>query len=179
MKIWQLRSDVDNYSAFQTVEPFTGVELKTFDGRSHSKDTKVLKVTKKDWKPGMQLGDAPNYIIPVFSENALHNLMPLIGHDVEALKLEYEEEYYAINVTTVIDAIDYEKSKFITFNDGNGILSFSEYSFLPEKVKNTAIFKISDECRSFPLVSDEFKKTVEEKNLKGFKFRLLWDSESN
>jgi len=177
MKIWQLRADLDNYSAFHATIPFTGVELSTFDGRSHYKDTKIRKVAKKDWREGMELGDAPNYIIPVFSGKAVCCLMPLIGKNVEVLRLEYEKEYYGINVTTVIDAMDYGKSKYISGIDGKDILSISEYSFLPEKVKNTPIFKISDERQGFPLVTDEFKQIVESQNLEGFVFKLLWDSE--
>lgn len=179
MKIWQLRADSDNFSSFQTRIPFTGIELSAFDGRSHKDDTKLLKVEKKDWKAGMRLSDAPSYIIPVFSQRALHCLMPLIKGNVEALRLEYDEDYYAINVTTVIDAIDYENSRYITLNAGNRVANFSKYCFLPEKLKNVSIFKITDERRGFPLVSDEFKQIVEAQNLEGFKFRLLWDSEKN
>ena len=177
MKIWQLRSDSDNYSAFHSSIPFTGIEMMTFDGRSHQKDTKIRKVVKRDWRKGLVLGDAPDYIIPVFSKNALQHLMPLIGENIEPLKLDYEEPYYAINVTRVVDAINYGRSEYITFNDSKEIVTFSKYSFLPEKVKGVPIFKISDARSSFPLVSDEFKQIVEANNLKGFVFRLLWDSE--
>ena len=76
-----------------------------------------------------------------------------------------------------MDAIDYEKSVYKTFRDGKRILAFKKYAFIPEVVMNTPIFKISDEKTRYAFVSDEFKQIVENNNLKGFKFVLVWDSD--
>ena len=103
--------------------------------------------------------------------------MPLIGENVEALELEYEEPYYAINVTRVLNAINYGRSEYVSHKNNGEIVTFSKYSFFPEKVQGVPIFKIVDAKSSFPLVSDEFKQIVEKNNLKGFVFKLLWDSE--
>lgn len=42
---------------------------------------------------------------------------------------------------------------------------------------NNDIFKLIDEPRRSPFVSEKFKKAVEDNNLTGFKFELVWDSE--
>ena len=55
---------------------------------------------------------------------------------------------------------------------------FDKYVFIEEKVANIPIFKIVDEKRRDGFVSDEFKRIVEENNLRGFKFILVWDNEA-
>ncbi len=54
---------------------------------------------------------------------------------------------------------------------------FTKYHFIESVVKGKHIFKIIDEPARRPFVSDEFKKRVEENNLIGFKFELVWQSE--
>ena len=54
---------------------------------------------------------------------------------------------------------------------------FEKYSFKPEVVENVHIFKLKDSPVSTFFVSDTFKKVVEENNLTGFNFKLVWDSE--
>lgn len=39
------------------------------------------------------------------------------------------EEYYGINVISVLDAVDYNKSVYKTFRDGKRIMAFKEYVF--------------------------------------------------
>ena len=87
-------------------------------------------------------------------------------------------EYYAINVTTVLDVIDYSKSRYITFDDGKKIMVFEKYAFkLCDELIRSNIFKIIDETRGEAFVSDRFKESVEKNNLTGFRFELVWDSE--
>lgn len=83
-----------------------------------------------------------------------------------------------INVITVLDAIDYEKSIYKTYRDGKRIMAFKKYVFLPTVIENVSMFKILDEKTRYAFVSDEFKQTVEKNNLLGFKFKLVWDSEN-
>lgn len=55
----------------------------------------------------LALSDSPGFTIPVFSENAIKLLYPLIVDSVEFLKLKFEEKnYYGINVIKVLDVID-------------------------------------------------------------------------
>ena len=48
-----------------------------------------------------------------------------------------------------------------------------------DELKKHNIFKIVDEPRRGPFVSEEFKEAVEKNKLTGFKFELVWDSEQS
>lgn len=177
MKIWQLNFELDEYDNLIPVEAFSVREIQSFDGRSHLKEWKSIPVKRMEPERNLELSDAPGFIIPVFSKTALKYLKPLIEPNVEILPLEFEEEeYYGINVITVVDGIDYEKSIYKTFRDGKRILAFKKYSFLPNKIEGIPIFKIPDERTRYCFVSDEFKDRVEINKLTGFKFELVWDS---
>ena len=178
MKIWQLRVEVDKYDNLIPVIPFSVEEIKSFDGRKHMENWKPIKVKRMEPEKHLELSDSPGFVITVFSKFALECLLPLIKDYVEVLKPDFEEgEYFAINVIKVIDAIDYEKSKYTKFRDGKRILAFDKYVFIPEKVSEIPIFKISDEKHRWPFVSDELKRIIEANNLTGFNFKLVWDSE--
>ena len=102
----------------------------------------------------------------------------LIENRVEILPLLSSiGEFYAINVIEVLNAIDYNKAEFKTFRDGKRIMRFLKYEFIEDVVREKHIFKIVDEPLRRPFVSDEFRLKVQSYNLKGFKFKLAWDSE--
>ena len=176
MKIWHLNFELDQFDNLIPEREFTVDEIKSFDGRSHLNKWNPIKVKRMEPEKGLDLSDAPGFNIPVFSRKAMECLYPLISNNVEILPLDFDEgDYFVINVTTVLDAIDYEKSVYKTFRDGKRIMAFKKYAFIPEVVKNTSIFKISDEKTRYAFVSDEFKQIVEKNNLTGFKFVLVWD----
>jgi len=178
MKIWQLNFELDEYDNFIPEREFTFEERKTFDGRKHLKKWKPLPVKRMEPEKKLELSDAPGFTIPVLSKKAVKCLKPLIRENVEILPLKFEEgKYFAVNIITVLDAIDYEKSKYKTFSDKKRIMVFEKYAFIEEKVANIPIFKIVDKPIKSRFVSDEFKRIVEKNNLRGFKFILVWDSE--
>ena len=178
MKIWKLDFKVDEYENLIPTKNFTVEEIQSFDGRRHLEQWEPLKVERMEPEKNLELGDAPGFTIPVFSKRAIECLLSLINENIELLPLDFEEkEFYGINVTTVLDAIDYEKSVYKTFRDGKRIMSFKKYVFKSDKIKDVPIFKIIDEPTRWAFVSDKFKQTVEENNLEGFDFELVWDSE--
>lgn len=178
MKIWQLYFEVDKYDNLIPVKEFTADEIQAFDGRRIQNPWKPILVKRMEPEKKLELGDAPGFVLPVFSKRALAVLDPLIKNSVEKLELRFAEaEYYAINVISVLDVIDYDKSKYITYRDGKRIMTFQKYVFREcEQLKDVNIFKIVDEPRRRAFVSDEFKKAVERNGLLGFKFKLVWDS---
>lgn len=178
MKIWQLNFELDEYDNLIPIKDFTAEEIQSFDGRRHLNHWKSIKVKRMESEKGLELSDAPGFTFPVFSRRAVECLESMISNNVELLPLDFNEgEYFGINVITVLEAIDYEKSIYKTYRDGKRIMAFKKYAFLPNIVENISIFKISDEKTRYAFVSDEFKQTVEINNLSGFKFKLVWDSE--
>lgn len=179
MKIWQLQFELDKYDNLIPLKEFTVDEIQSFDGRTKRDIWKPLPVKRMEPEKKLELSDAPGFNIPVFSKKALDILRPLIQNSIEELELQFQEaEYYGINVTTVLNVIDYSKSKYKMYSDGKRIMAFQKYAFRSsEELSNYNIFKIIDEPTRRAFVSNKFKQTVESNNLSGFKFKLVWDSE--
>ncbi|MCF0130795.1 MAG: hypothetical protein HUJ71_03665 [Pseudobutyrivibrio sp.] len=179
MKVWKLNFELDNYDNLISIPPFSIEDINELDGRRLLGKWQTRKVVRMEPEKNLPLGDAPGFTIPVFSERALCYLRELIRENIEELPLECSENnYYAINVINVLDAIDYQKSEYKTYRDGKRIMLFIKYCFKEDIVKDVSIFKIVDERRRSIFVSDQFKKIVEYNNLKGFKFELAWDSDN-
>lgn len=178
MKIWQMQFDADNYDSFLPVEWPTVKEMQTFDGRCKKNEWIPLKVMRMHPERNLNLGDTPGLFLPVFSKHAVDILFHLIEDSVELLELDFSEgQYFGIHVTNVLDVIDYDKSKYVMYSDNKKIMLFQKYAFrLCDELKNSHIFKIVDEPLRWAFVSDTFKKKVEETDLKGFVFELVWDS---
>ena len=179
MKIWKLQFEVDKYDNFVPIKSFTADEIQSFDGRRKKDGWVPLPVMRMEPEKNLELGDAPGFTIPVFSKRALEILQPLICDSVEVLDLQFgESEYYGINVISVLDVIDYSKSKYKMYSNGKDIMRFEKYAFkICDELLNNNIFKIVDEPRRRAFVSDVFKETVEKNHLSGFDFRLVWASE--
>ena len=50
-----------------------------------------------------------------------------------------------------------------------------EYAFHRELLDNVFIFKIPEELHTHPYVTEDFKKLIEQNNIKGFKFVPVWE----
>lgn len=181
MKIWKLKFELDEYDNLIPVKAFSAEEIWRFDGHELKKDWKPLPVKRMEPEKELELSDAPGFTIPVFSKKALVLLQPLLQDSVEILELLFDEgDYYGINVTAVLDVVDYEKSKYIKFKSSDRIMLFTKYTFrVCEELKKHHIFKIVDEPRKGVFVSEEFKEAVKKNKLTGFKFELAWDSEQS
>ena len=181
MKIWRLEHASNDYESIIPVNKMTLDEWRSFDGQRKLENWVPIKVTRMEPKKGLPLGNIADFnsIMSVLDEKAIKILLPLIENDVELLPLEFDEinPLYAINVIDVIDAIDYEKSEYKTFSDGNRIMRFMKYAFREEAIAGKHIFKLIDEPKNYPFVSDTFKDAGINAGLEGFKFRLVWDSE--
>lgn len=175
MKIWHLDCDVDNFENLILKDKEDLELLKSFDGRNLKEGwvpAKVDRMYNREFSDS--LGFASH--VPVFGKKAIDLLYDLIKDNVEILPLDYTEEFYAINVTSVLDCIDYDKAIFKTFRDGKRVMRFTEYAFDPEKICEKNIFKICEEPLKRPFVSDEFRNKILNSQLSGFKFELVWET---
>lgn len=123
----------------------------------------------------LEAGDFPSLAshVPVFSRRALQSLSPLIGDCIEALPLKNNvEELYAINVLDVVDCLDYSRSEFKYFSDGE-IMDIVRYAFKADCIRDKHIFKVRESPLNRVLVSEEFKNVVEGSGLEGLIFRLV------
>ena len=180
MKIWKLDAVGEKYDYLTPANGYDIEEIYTYDGRSHKDEWNGRKVIPNIVRKKPNLGDYTKCLgIITFSQNAIEKLYDLIKDDVEFLPLDCDEgDFSMINVTTVLDAIDYEKSDYIMFDDGKRIMRFKKYVFREDVVKGHDIFKIVDENLNPVFVSDDFVKAVRKNRLKGFRFAFRWDSEA-
>ncbi|NFP90974.1 imm11 family protein [Clostridium sporogenes] len=184
MKVWELDSDANNYDnvTLSNESDWDKLMAYGFHGKS-IKDT---------WMPfcveeieSIRKGDNPGFFgsSPVFSRKAVKVLKKYLDNNTEILPLMYrkknhfsKEEYFVINVINLIDCIDYERAEVKRFKNSDEILRFIKYAFKSEVIKNEHIFKIP-ELKGRVFVSEEFRQRVMDKDLKGFKFELVWDSQ--
>ena len=117
-------------------------------------------------------GDCPSLqIVPFFSEKAIKALKEVMGDNVEYLPVTGEASKFTIvNVIKVIDALDMEKSELKIFDDGK-IWGYKKLVIKAENVASDNIFKVTQFPRALVIVSDKFKRIVEEAGLKGFAFK--------
>lgn len=176
MRIWRLNFDVDVYENLYAGEHFDYAKIHAKPGKSQKWGWKPIKVVRMYPNENRQLGDAPGFTIPVFSEKAKNALYPLIGKNAEFLPMDFPEAtLFAVNVLTILkNAIDLSQSKYNMFPDGR-IMWIDMYAFKSDIVKNVHMFKIAEEPKRGVFVSDNFKDIVEHNSLKGFKLQLVWE----
>ena len=177
MKIWILDSDVDKYENLMLKNEFDMDLLRQLNGDSKSKVWIPLEVKKMygDRIFSNTPGFSPH--LPVIDSKSTEILSDLIKKDSELLPLVCKDaQFNIINVTKVIDCINYEQAEYKTFRDGKRIMRFTKYAFHQELLEGDNIFRIPELPFSRPFVSDKFKNVVEENGLEGFLFELAWDS---
>ena len=101
----------------------------------------------------------------------------LTADGVEFLPLLVPEishtKYFAINVLTILDCLDNERSEFGYFGDLR--MRIDKYEFKPDCIGDTPIFKLPIFTRVRTYVTDSFKQLVEDNNLTGLEFRKVWE----
>lgn len=177
MKIYKLCFDVDNFESLRLCESSTVDFFQQFDGTKLGNTWSTIEVERMEPDKKLKLGDAPGFVLPVFTRKATDILLPLIKDDIEVLPIRLGNiSLYGINVLTVLDAIDYAKSDYVKFSDGKRILAFKKYAFRVDAVAGKHIFKIKDERRRYAFVSEEFVDAVNNNGLEGFRLEEVWDS---
>lgn len=89
-------------------------------------------------------------------------LLPLRGEDV-----------WLFNATTVLDALDHERSQIVYFDD-RSILSIECHVFDRSRIGAAQVFKLPMRA-SAVYVTDQFVERVQHAGLRGVSFRALWN----
>lgn len=117
-------------------------------------------------------GDFPSFygLHTVFSERAFKVLWPLIQNDAQVIPLQCEDErLFLIHVTRFVDGLDLEHSDIQWIIENKLISTVNHHVFYEEKLEGVNIFKVPVHF-TWTFVSDAFKATVDEHDLRG----LLW-----
>src|SRR5688572_30597689 len=112
--VYRLQPDNDRFHNFALVDESATAIYYRFDGTPFGGEWTPLQLTAVDEDDELALlGDhALLGTIPVFSERAALVLSDVLKANGELLPLEYSRQpYFAYNVTTVVDALDEDRSK--------------------------------------------------------------------
>ena len=135
------------------------------------------------WSPQAVLGrvkphnDYPcvNLTIPAFSRRAVDALYDFLEPNGELLPLiSPVGEYYAYNITTVVDILDHERSEIEWFNERRvSALEIRRYECVEEKLRGLSIFRLV-EMSSSTFVHQVFVDRARQHRLNGFDFIRLY-----
>jgi hypothetical protein len=160
MKIWEIRADVENYEWLYISRDVQEIpdtqEIICFFGKSRIKHWKPIIVERMDENTSPELGNCANYSSNcAIDRKAIDVLQDLLEGNVELLPLIFDEkDYYVINVTNVVDCVDFEKSRYEKYTDDadSRIMDFDQYVFKEEVAKERTVFQ--------PLVSGGHRNFV-------------------
>jgi hypothetical protein len=117
---------------------------------------------------------------PVFRDDAVRTFGPALSAFGEFLPLACDDSRLVVfNATTVIDALDVDRSALVRFPSTGRIMKVTSYAFREELLRGVAAFKVPQLLRYSVFVTDEVPLSSEGATLRGVGFRLLWDSKSS
>lgn len=144
----------------------------SLDGRAHGRTWRSLpvRISRGRISSGNFLG---LYLhSPVIDEHAKQALAPALGSSVEFLPLSCKtKELYILNVLTILDALDLERSDLELNEENESISDIRRFAFRADVIEGHPIFKLKDFELSWILVSDDVRQLVERSGLKGATFR--------
>jgi hypothetical protein len=110
----------------------------------------------------------------ILRPSATAAMMPLLGEGDELLPLFCPEtDLSMFNPTRVLDALDEDASSVLRFSDGQ-LMRVNRYSFRPDVIGDTQIFKIPNLRSSPTFVSERFVRTWKSAGLRGLGFKKVW-----
>lgn len=156
----------------------------SFDGATQAQNWTPVEV---EWildEPGdarRDTTDSPNLVpgVPVLSARAARALRPHLVNIGELLPLSHKtDEYFALNVTSVVDALDEARSDLTRFGSTGRIMLVRVFAFHQQAVASQTVFKDRRLALSKVFVTDPFVKAVAQARLTGFVFRRVWPSDA-
>jgi hypothetical protein len=167
--------------------------------RFHQRNEERLRVPVSlaaDWRPlkvsvdhsceGCKPSDYPLcWQIPVFSRRAVDVLEDLLVRDGELLPLDCDEgEYFAYNITRIIDVLDKDRSQIqwdITVDRSGPRIRAKKvtidriwhFEIHQDRMGDAAIFRLP-QCFSDVYVTDVFHDRAQEAGLQGMVFEKVW-----
>jgi hypothetical protein len=121
-----------------------------------------------------------NLTIPAFSRRAVDALRDFLEPNGELLPLVSPiGEYYAYNITTVVDILDHERSDIVWYDENHDIaIRIPHYECFPDKLAGLSIFRLV-ELPASPFVHQVFVDRVRQHGLRGFDFKRLYPLRDN
>lgn len=124
-----------------------------------------------------QYSDCPwcLHTVLIVRDRALTSLRPLLERYGEILPLRCDEPVSLFNATTILDALDEERSEIVRFDDG-GLLAIERHVFRPDVIGNCETFKLPGRASRIYL-QETVVRRIGELGLVGLAFDLVWTDE--
>ena len=149
-----------------------------FEGTPRGSDYPVPRGERDDDQIDGALPDFTDFALcfPTFSERAIEILGDLLIPYGELAAIEMDEpmRYFGLNATTIVDALDEEKSKIKRFTDG-GVMRVEQHVLRESITSLPPIFKMPQTRRNTTYVNEQFVEVVQRHGLSGFRFDLLFE----
>ena len=173
---------IDHRDGFEWLLPVKSQDFEhlRFDGTPRAmawKPVMMKRLTQTDDGARCELGDFPacsgsNMLFVSAAAKAL--LEPVLREAGELLPLRCADgDFWALNVTRMIDAFDEDKADVLRSSDGKRILMIHRHAFLTERL-GPELFKLATDPRGLIYVTETFVKRVKATSLKGLDFKLVW-----
>jgi hypothetical protein len=175
MNVYILKHDANRFQNLGCIGEDYIDWLQRFDGSSLASSWKPLTVEVIPEEDDPPASDFPALALhmPIFSKKATLALKETLDKHGELLPLLCKDgEYYAYNVTRVIDILNEDKSNLVRFPNGR-ILDIKDYSFNSAELGDCPIFKLPQTPLMDVFVTEAFKQKVEESGLTGFTFKFV------
>lgn len=165
-----------NYRTYETLDK-SGYKTYEFEGKIVGRrEFDPFTLSKHKNEVSKPIGDVTsiNTSSYIINEKAYKILFPYLSNHCQIFELMNENQlFYVVNVTDLIDCLDYDKSELLYFSSSNRVMEVEKYVFKTEKLKNATIFKLPEFPKSISYVTEKFKKVIEDNNITGFKFKEL------
>lgn len=178
MKLFELRADFDGYCTLGfSAEEDIHVWDEGFEGTPRGASLPSVRAERREDEGACALPDFTDFAlrpIPAFSEHAIDVLGELLSAHGEFVPIEVSAptRYFAFNPTTIVDALDEERSTITYFKDGG--LWRVERHVLKQTVEDLPpIFKMPQTRVGQTYVNERFTAEVARLSLTGFRFDLL------
>jgi hypothetical protein len=115
----------------------------------------------------------------VMSDRARAVVEPLVERDAEFLSVACEgRSLWLLNVCTIVDALDMERSKVELFESGR-IMDIEKHVFFAERLQGVDAFKLANDRRGPIYLSGRVVGAIHAAQLVGHRFRLVWTDEES
>jgi len=184
VKVYEVVTEVDDYKSLLAADDSVHESnLLAFDGSSKVGDWTDPLEAELDGLDGLDPDiysmDAGNLVL---TKRSLATLHPKLSSNCEFLPIYWgNENGNLINVIGYVDCLDKQKTEWYIDEDSGKKLYVERYGFVKDRLPNLNLFKIEES--SFILLTvdredgtENLKSIVEENQLTGLRFELLWES---
>lgn len=154
-------------------------DYSTFDGQSRAASWKPIRMKHvregsrgERWIPGdFPAGSMGDLILNGRAKREIGSLLETYG---ELLPLICDEEYWTLNVTCIIDALDEPKSDVVCSSEPGRLLMIHKHVFRLDALNNAVVFKLPQWRRGPVFFTTPFVELIKQSGLTGLVFKQIW-----